>query len=269
LTKEQAIFDAFSKVKGQLVSIGVDRLTGFLAELSPNEAIRAAVPFGNRPPALYQHTFTLGVTEGGLYTGFFLFGGYTSAGYSDRLFILDYNKYTWYEILSSPRPPPRSLHVAAFYRGKYYVLGGINSQSKALCDAWRFSSAKTIFKTDLDAGEWTIMASSFLCISRPAFHSKPDSPLVYLFGGMDSQGNSLRTLTRISLDAETTETLTTTGDNPVASHSGMLSSFNNTLVLYGGISRIEGDYVLIDSIYTISLGKFLSILIYNRHSCLG
>jgi hypothetical protein len=162
------------------------------------------------------------------------------------------------------------LHVAAFYDGVYYVLGGTNNLATALCgifysltieDSWKYTPSKNIFTTRFDEGVWTQMSTSFgLCISRPAYHSKVNSPLLYMYGGIDNQGDISSSLTLVDLDEESTETLATTGDFPPASHSGMLSSINSTLVLYGGLSQEEGKSVWLDTLYTLDLGKFIKIL---------
>lgn len=124
-TKSHAAEDIYSKLKGQLAFVGVDRETSGLTELSPKETIQSAVPFGYRPPELYHHSFTGGVKTEGLFTGMFLFGGYSSNnGYSDKLYVLDYNEYTWMEYSPGllPSPSSRAHHIGAFYNGLLYIL---------------------------------------------------------------------------------------------------------------------------------------------------
>ena len=102
-----------------------------------------------------------------------------------------------------------------------------------------------------DKGTWSEINLG-LCISRAAVtQTEIGSQNVYVFGGKDDKNVNSNSLIRVDLGAETYEILPTTGETPPSSYNGLISSFNNTLVLYGGET---GEDQYLDTLYTLDLG---------------
>lgn len=90
---------------------------------------------------------------------FVVFGGRTGSGFSNEVWALDTNEFTWLEVPRkntssgpAPRPSPRGYYAHAFdpVLGELYIYGGVGDAGP-LGDLWRYKVAEDRF-TNLQQG---------------------------------------------------------------------------------------------------------------------
>jgi N-acetylneuraminic acid mutarotase len=75
-----------------------------------------------------------------------VFGGYSGAQKSSRLFEYTIATNSWQEVkVSGKKPLPRSGHSAVFYEGAMYVHGGAGEDGESLADTWKYDAATHVW----------------------------------------------------------------------------------------------------------------------------
>jgi Galactose oxidase, central domain len=90
-----------------------------------------------QPSPRWGHTMTSALAVGEL----FLFGGNTSAGPSNELWV--YSSFSmgnaWQLVVpATVSPPARFYHAAALYKGELYVFGGAGARGAVYADVWTY-----------------------------------------------------------------------------------------------------------------------------------
>lgn len=161
----------------------------------------------------------------------FMFGGESSGGVEDNLFVCDTSAG---DIWSTPSgttggpPPARSKHVSCIVDGKLYIFGGESSGGGALDDLWEY---------DIAANAWTQLATR-------SFGAAYDSVMVhyngylYVHSGRTGPSTLSGALSRYNIASNSWESVGSSWS--ICQHRGAV--IGNKLYLYGGSDGSTDHY---------------------------
>nr|XP_026484323.1 kelch domain-containing protein 4 isoform X1 [Vanessa tameamea] len=234
-----------NKLKKELANLGEEDIAKVIAEIEREEAKRAAASekaLPNPPTARAYASLTPHPTNNEL----ILFGGEFHNGkqtevYNDLLFFNAANG-TWKQVKAPGAPPPRSAHQAVATpanKGELWVFGGeftspSETQFHHYKDLWCFSLAEKKWEKVLAPnGPSARSGHRMVLLGRKLF----------VFGGYCDDGRECKyfdDLYTFCLDNREWTKLTPTGRGPTArSACVMLPAGNDSLVIYGGFSRVR------------------------------
>ena len=128
----------------------------------------------------------------------YVFGGFSRGNRMNEVYIYSFKDKTWtsnYQYLMGKnfnmrkyeQPQPRNGHSACIYKGKMYVFGGRNNESKQLNDLWAL---------DLSTLKWKEIASnsSEAPLGRTGHSCDIIGHYMVIFGGFQKIANELNDL---------------------------------------------------------------------------
>ena len=177
--------------------------------------------------------------EGQLY----IFGGQTSAGYSDKVFIYNPQTDSWSE--GSNLPSPRAMEAAEVYEGKILVVGGYDG-SQAFADVLSYTPTR-------DTPEDTPWDNAPpLPVGRYGMSSASLANMVYLFGG---KGSPESTMPSIILQPQSKNWVEIAMPTMAMPYQGSAQTAGNFIHIFGGVldAAPSDRHVSYQAIFTISI----------------
>ncbi|CAH2099466.1 unnamed protein product [Euphydryas editha] len=238
-----------NKLKKELANIGEEDIAKVIAEIEREEAKRTAAlekALPNPPTARAYASLTPHPINNEL----ILFGGEFHNGkqtevYND-LFFFNAANGTWKQVKAPGAPPPRSAHQAVATpanKGELWVFGGeftspTETQFHHYKDLWRFSLADRKWeKVIAPNGPSPRSGHRMVLLGRKLF----------LFGGYCDDGRECKyfdDLYTFCLDTREWTKLSPSGRGPTPrSACVMLPAGNDSLIVYGGFSRVRDGRV--------------------------
>ncbi|CAH0722974.1 unnamed protein product, partial [Brenthis ino] len=234
-----------NKLKKELANLGEEDIAKVIAQIEKEEAKRAAASEKTltKPPTSRAYaTLTPHPTNNEL----IMFGGEFHNGqqtevYNELLFFNPVNG-SWRQVKAPGAPPPRSAHQAIATpanKGELWVFGGeftspTETQFHHYKDLWCFSLAEKKWeKVVAPNGPSPRSGHRMVLLGRKLF----------VFGGYCDDGRECRyfdDLYTFCLDTRQWDKLVVSGRGPCArSACVMLPAGNDSLVIYGGFSRVR------------------------------
>ncbi|XP_041974605.1 kelch domain-containing protein 4 [Aricia agestis] len=234
-----------NKLKKELANLGEEDIAKIISQIEKEEAKRAAASekvLTTHPTARAYASLTPHPINNEL----ILFGGEYHNGqrtevYNELLFYNPVNN-SWRLLKAPGAPPPRSAHQAiatSANKGELWVFGGeftspTETQFHHYKDLWCFSLAEKKWeKVVAPNGPSPRSGHRMVLLGRKLF----------IFGGYCDDGRECRyfdDLYTFCLDTRTWEKVVPTGRGPTPrSACIMLPIGNNSLVVYGGFSRVR------------------------------
>jgi serine/threonine protein kinase/ankyrin repeat protein len=160
----------------------------------------------------------------------FLFGGQRNSNWFNDMYILDLDKYEWTKVPDSENAPtPRSEHAATAVDDKIWIFGGFDGSNR-LNDLYTF---------DTNTLKWTKIniVGKDVPIGRSGHKMvRYGTSTVYIFGGIDDQGNYSNELYVFDANQNPVEMkwIKTTGEVPDVRAFHSMDVINGLIWIYGG-----------------------------------
>ncbi|KAJ8733684.1 hypothetical protein PYW07_014235 [Mythimna separata] len=234
-----------NKLKKELANLGEEDIAKVLAQIEKEEAKRSAASEKTLPgppsPRAYA-TLTPHPTNNEL----IVFGGEYHNGqktevYNELLFFNPVNN-SWKKLKAPGAPPPRSAHQAVATpanKGELWVFGGeftspSETQFHHYKDLWCFSLAEKKWEKVVAPNGPSPRSGHRMCLLGRS---------IVVFGGYADDGRECRYFDDVytfCLDTRTWTKLSPSGRGPSArSACVMLPAGNDSLIIYGGFSRVR------------------------------
>ncbi|CAH0406206.1 unnamed protein product [Chilo suppressalis] len=234
-----------NKLKKELANLGEEDIAKVIAEIEREEAKRSAATEKNLPGVPSPRAYA-SLTPHPINNELIMFGGeyhngQTTVVYNELLF---YNpeKNVWRLVKAPGAPPPRSAHQAVATpanKGELWVFGGeftspTETQFHHYKDLWCFSLAEK---------KWEKVVAPNGPSARSGHRMVLLGRKLIVFGGYCDDGRDYKyfdDLHAFCLDTRTWSKLATSGRGPCArSACIMLPAGNDSLIVYGGFSRVR------------------------------
>ncbi|KAJ2944017.1 hypothetical protein O0L34_g8344 [Tuta absoluta] len=234
-----------NKLKKELANLGEEDIAKVLAEIEREEAKRSTATEKKLtgPPSARAYA---SLTPHPVDNELIMFGGEYHDGqktvvYNELLFF-NPEKGTWRQIKAPGAPPPRSAHQAVSTqanKGELWVFGGeftspSETQFHHYKDLWCFSLAEKKWEK--------VVAPNGPC-SRSGHRMALLGRKLFVFGGYADDGRECKyfdDLYTFCLDTRTWTKLSVSGRGPSPrSACVMLPAGNDSLIIYGGFSRVR------------------------------
>lgn len=215
-----------------------------------SEWVEISAPGG--PSDRYRHS---GVVIGDT---MIIFGGISSKKQRfNDIHLFDLVRKTWTRLSDLPFSPcPRSFHQAVLIEGAMYVFGGSGDSGK-LTDTYRLITPEfkpLLIELPPDSGTWNEIRSSGAGVSSRTGHiCFVYREELFVFGGTDKEGETIREMAALDLRAATWRTVPIAGDIPFGVCGAKIACMSESVLLCGGYFAANGAKTFISDLFHYSI----------------